>query len=130
MASFHNVVSLRGIHFNDFFVTMNMPTTVVKADEGKAVSLDTTANKAKLAADDAVIIGRLEVVEVRSSTQVLGTIALKFINTLPIKTGETVAVGDTVIGAGSGEVKAAMAANHNANFVVEVDGSLAVVVKN
>lgn len=133
---FHNIVTLKGLHFNDCEVTMNLPTTVTKADEGKALTLDTSgANKAKLAGDGDYIIGRLEVVEVRSSSQVVGTVALDFANTLPVKSGETIAVGDTVVGAGNGEVKAktsgtpaVSAPDYNANYVVEVIGSTHVVV--
>ena len=125
---FHNIVTLKGIHFDDFEVTMNLATTITKSDEGKAVSFDTgAANRAKLAADNDILLGRLELVEVRSSTQVIGTVALMFLNTLPVKSGSTVNIGDTVVGAGSGEVKAGTA-NPSDNIVVEKISATQVVV--
>lgn len=104
--------SLRGMHFEEWHVTMTLAAGIVVADEGKAVALDTgAANKAKLAGDGDQIIGRLEKVENRVQEGILvGTIALKFSNLLPIKASlsgaEVVAIGSTVVGAGSGEVKA------------------------
>ncbi len=131
MANFHTKVSLRGFHFEDSHLTFTLAAGITANDVTKAVALDTSApNKVKLAGADDVIIGRLEVVEDRKvEGQLVGTIALRFANELPIKAGETVAVGDTVVGAGGGEVKKATAANHNANYVAEVIGSKAIVVK-
>lgn len=135
---FHNKVSLRGYYFEDSIFTFNLKTGITQADIGKAVSLDTSAaNTVKLAGDGDVIIGRLETVENRTVEGTLvGAVALRFAELLPIKSGETVAVGDTVVGAGNGEVKAlksgepaASAPNYAMNFVAEVIGTNAVVVK-
>ena len=130
MANFHTKVSLRGFHFEDFHLTFTLAAGIVAADSGKAVSIDTSApNKVKLAGDGDTIIGRLATVEDRKvEGQLVGAVALKFANTLPIKAGQTVAVGDTVVGAGAGEVKKATAADHSKNFVAEILGGEAVVV--
>ena len=130
MANFHTKVSLRGFHFEDFHLTFTLTAGITALDVGKAVSLGAAANTVKLAADGDTIIGRLATVEDRKvEGQLVGAVALKFANTLPIKAGQTVAVGDTVVGAGSGEVKKAATPNHDINFVAEVIGTEAVVVK-
>jgi hypothetical protein len=115
-------VSLRGLTHEKFHYAFNLTSGITVADIGKAVSLDTTAaNTVKLAADDDVILGQLIVVEDRSIEGLLvGTVALRGGFKLPIATGQTVVVGDTAIGAGAGEIKAAAAANHVDNMVVEI----------
>lgn len=130
MASFHTKVSLRGFHFEDWSLTFNLATGITAEDTGKAVSFGAAANTVKLAADGDTIIGRLATVEDRKvEGSLVGAVELKFANLLPIKAGQAVTPGDTVIGAGGGEVKKAATANHSANFVAEVIGSYAVVVK-
>lgn len=100
-------VSLNNFHFEDWNFTCTLAAGITSADVGKAVALDTTANTVKLAADDDVILGRLEQVEDRvQEGQLVGTVAFKFGGKLPIADGETINVGDTLIGAGGGEVKA------------------------
>lgn len=130
MASFHTKVSLRGFHFEDFHLTFTLAAGIVGADVGKAVSIDASApNKVKLAADGDVIIGRLATVEDRKvEGQLVGAVALKFANTLPIKAGDALAVGDTAVGAGNGTIKKAAANDANKNFVAEIIGTDAVVV--
>ncbi|TPJ51678.1 MULTISPECIES: hypothetical protein [unclassified Mesorhizobium] len=132
----HQNVTLRGFHWEVSSLTFNLATGIVDADVGKAVSLDASgANKVKLAGDGDTIIGRLSTIENRSvEGSLIGAVELQFANLLPIKAGEVVAVADTVVGAGNGEVKAlknagASAPNHSINFVAEVIGSYAVVVK-
>lgn len=140
-------VTLRGYHFENWHLTFNLATGITKDHEGRAVALDSTGpNKVKLAGDGDPIIGRLEVVENRAQEGILvGTVALKFANRLPIAEGETVAIGNSVQGAGSGEVKALpvtqdtdasggavniVAASHNQrNVVVEVSGTYATVIQ-
>ena len=131
MPVFHNKVSLRGFHFEDSHLTFVLAADITAADVGKAVSIDTSAaNKVKLAAADDVIVGRLATVEDRKvEGQLVGAVALRFSNELPIAAAQVVAVGDTVVGAGAGEVKAAATPNHSVNFVAEVIGSTAIVVK-
>lgn len=130
MANFHTKVSLRGFHFEDFHLTFLLASGIVADDIGKAVSFGAAANTVKLAADGDVIIGRLETVEDRKvEGQLVGAVSLKFANLLPIKSGQTVVAGDSVQGAGGGEVKKLTTANHSVNFVAEVIGTDAVVVK-
>lgn len=111
--AFHTNVSLRGFYFEDSLLTFNLTAGMDSDDVGKAVSLSTAAaNTVKLAGDGDHIVGRLQSVEDRTVEGTLvGAVELRFANTLPIKTGETVAVGDTVVGAGVGEVKALAAAS-------------------
>ena len=133
MASFHFGVNMDRRANNGYWLfTMKLASGIDDGDIGKAVSLDTVANQVKLAADGDKIFGRLEVVEDNG----LGTVSLKFVETLPIKTGETFAVGDTAIGAGAGEVKVrrnagdtADEADPNDNLVVEVRTGFVVVYK-
>lgn len=101
-------VTLNGYHFEDSMLTFNLASGITASDVGKAVSVDTSANNTvKLAGDGDEIIGRLETVELRTQEGLnVGTVALRFAQLLPIKSGETINVGDGLVGAGSGEVKA------------------------
>ncbi|TPL42609.1 MULTISPECIES: hypothetical protein [unclassified Mesorhizobium] len=139
----HQNVTLRGFHWETSSLTGNLATGITANDVGKAVSVDPSgANKFKLSGDGDVIVGRLASVEDRSvEGSLIGAIEFQFANMLPIKAGlaagEIVAIGSTVIGAGNGEVKAlttgsgptVAAPNHNINFVAEIIGTNAVVVK-
>jgi hypothetical protein len=128
MSGFGHGVTLKGIPQPTFGYTYKLASATVVGDIGKAMSLDTTAaNTAKLAADGDRIIGVLVVYEDRTLEGIkVGTIRTKDSVELTIKTGETVAIGDTVIGAGSGEVKAAATKSRD-NWVVAVSGSKAIV---
>lgn len=135
---FHTTVALDGITFPEFQVTMLISGSGLTASavEGKALSLDATAaNTCKLAADGDVVIGRAVKFESRTNEGInVVTIATRFMNKLPIKSGETVAVGDTVVGAGSGEVKTYKVTGTSAprpwdNYVVEVASGYATVVR-
>lgn len=89
--------------------TVNLAAGITAADEGKAVTQDKSApNTFKLAGDGDLIFGRLEIVESRANEGTLvGNVKLHLMGLkLPIKSGQTVAVGDYVIGAGGGEIKA------------------------
>lgn len=124
--AFHNQVGLANIKFAKVNRTFRLAAGITSADTGKAVSLDTSAaNTVKLAGDGDTIIGYLETYEDRQ----VGAVALNFTEKLPIATSATVAVGDTVVGAGNGEVKAAAAPNHSINYVTEVANGFATVVK-
>lgn len=133
---FHTTVSLDGMTFPESQFTFRISGSNLTAanTEGKVVSLDTTAaDTVKLAADGDNIIGRVVKFEARVNEGVnLVTIATRFINNVPVKSGETVLVGDTVVGAGNGEVKTFKVTGVSAprpwdNYVVEV-GSGTVVV--
>lgn len=129
MAIIGQGISLNGMTHEKFHYPFFLATGITAADAGKAVSLDTTAaNTVKLAADDDQIIGRLVVVEDRGVEGVLvGTVSLR--GGFKFETSGAVNVGDTVIGAGSGLVKAAASPNHSDNFVAEITGSYAIVVR-
>lgn len=131
MATIGVGVSLRGIEHDEFHYPFNLASGITASDIGKAVSLDTSAsNTVKLAADGDAIVGKLVTVEDRTIEGVLvGAIALhggfKFTKA---DAAAAISVGDTVVGAGGGEVKADAAPNHNANMVVEVSGTDIIVV--
>ena len=101
-------VSHNSLYMEDWAIPFNLASGITKSDEGKAVALDTSADATvKLAGDDDAVIGRLEVVEDRSVEGTLvGTVMMKGGLKFPVKSGETVNVGDSIQGAGSGEVKA------------------------
>lgn len=127
---FHNKVSLRGFHFEDASLTVKLAAGITQNDIGKAVAMSNVANTFKLAGADEHIVGRLVSVEDRTvEGQLVGAVEFQFANYLPIKAGEAVAAGDTVVGAGNGEVKKLATPDHSKNFVAEVVGSNAVVVK-
>lgn len=130
MAIIGQGISLRGMTHEKFHYPFYLAAGTVAADVGKAVALDSTAaNTVKLAGDGDAIIGKLVTVEDRSVEGVLvGTVALRGGFRF---TGEgVIAVGDSVVGsATAGTVKAAVAADHSDNMVVEVDGTNITVVR-
>ncbi|BCJ91787.1 hypothetical protein IZ6_25220 [Terrihabitans soli] len=132
--SFHNKVSLQGFHFEDSLFTFKLANGITKADEGKAVAFGAAANTVKLVGDGDAIIGRLEVVEDRKvEGQLVGTVALRFINTLPKGAGETITIGQSVCGDGTaGAVRAKVVADDDYgkyNIVVEVLATEVVVAQ-
>lgn len=100
-------VSLRGLFVDQFQFTFRLSAGIVAADIGKAVALvPGTANTVRLAADNDIIVGRLESVENRTVEGIsVGTISLKGGLDLPKSSGVTVTVGDYLVGAGAGLVK-------------------------
>lgn len=135
--SFHTSVNLRGYRFEDFTLTVALNSAITATDVGKALTWDTAAaNRMKLAGDGDVVIARLDVFEDRTNAGEgkVGTAEFKFANRLPIKSGETVNVGDTAVGAGGGEVKTRKVSNvatpdYTQNYVAQIDGTYAIVVK-
>lgn len=98
-------ISFVGIPHSEFRRTVYLAAGITKADEGKPVTLDTTANNTfKLAGANDVVYGNLKVVENRVQENILvGTVEFKGGFTWT-KSG-VVAVGDGVVGAGAGAVK-------------------------
>lgn len=95
------------------------------ATVGKAVSLDAAAPSTfKLAADGEVILGRIFQAENRETGRT-AAIQRKFKEKLPAALGHAIVVGGSVVGAGAGLVKAAVAANNT--LVVETGTDFAVV---
>ena len=139
MAYSHTNVTLKGFHFEDFHLTMNLSGLTNQFDStkmiGKAIALDPTKpNTAKLAGDGDKIIGRLSSFENRQNEgTVVGAVEFRFSNTLTVADSAvaTIAVGDTVVGAGNGEVKKAPANDPTINVVAELsaDKKTAVVAK-
>lgn len=134
------IQSLAGIYFEDFqfpFLISGNPDPV--NDVGKAVTLDATAaNTVKLAGAGDKIVGRLETVEARTAEGItVATVAVKFSDKLPIANGQTPAVGNIVVGGGSGTVQVGgtgsdpfvpSAFDPTQPYVVEVPGDGTVVV--
>lgn len=132
MAIIGQGISLLGMTHEKFHYSFYLAAGVTAADVGKAVSLDDSApNTVKLAADGDQIIGKLVVREDRTVEGVLvATVALRGGFKFEKASGAAaISVGDTVVGAGDGEVKAAAAADHSDNMVVEVDGDYVIIVR-
>lgn len=139
MAVIGQGISLRGLTHEDFHYPFHLAAGITRADVGKAVSLDTSAaNTVKLAGDGEQVIGKLVTVEDRVVEGVLvGTVTLRggFKFTIAASSA-AFAVGDTVVGAGGGEVKARRNAGNtanepdvNSNFVAEVGADFVIVVR-
>ena len=121
-------ITNKGRYLEDFQETFYLASGITAADVGKAVSIDTSAaHTVKLAAANDQVVGRLEVVEDRKQEGILvGTISLKGFARFPIAGSLTgvnvVAVGDSIEGAGNGEIRAAndgsaKTPDHRSNFV-------------
>lgn len=130
MATIGAGVSLRAIYDEDSQFPFLLAAGITSADVGKAVALDTSAaNQVKLAGDGDTIIGQLLVVENRVVEGVLvGTIAMEGGIAFDVAVGQTVHLGDTIVGAGGGLVKSAATPNMALNYVVEVDAASVVVI--
>ncbi len=130
MANFHTKVSLRGFHFEEWILTCTLAVGITANDVGKAVSYGGAANTVKLAADGDVILGKLASVEDRKVEGTLvGSVEFKFSDLLPVKVGDALAAGDSVVGGGGGTVKKATAADHTKSIVWDVANGYAVVTK-
>lgn len=119
-------ISTKGRYVEDWIEPFYFTGTLTDADVGKALAIDTTAEKTvKLAGDTDEIIGRLEFVEnrVQEGIQVC-SVALKFFGWLP-KTAAAIAIGNGVQGsATAGSVKALATGNTRQTKVVHVDNTL------
>lgn len=118
-------VTLRGIPQQQFRFTFVLDSAIVAADIGKPVSIKAgAANTVEIAADDALIVGRLLTVEDRTieGTKV-GTVETK--GGFLLNTTGVIAVGDSVVGAGAGAVKAGA---DSRNRVVEIPAAGTAVI--
>ncbi len=121
-------VTLLGLDHPEFGYTVYLASGTGKAHVGCALSADTTANTMKPAADGDIVRGVLFTFEDRSQEGILvGAMQTKGGYKLPVKSGATINVGQSVVGAGDGTVKAATTAQPN-NFVAEVLTGYVVVV--
>lgn len=119
-------ITIKGVSFASDNIGWNISGAVTDADVNKAVSIDTAAaNTCKLAADGAEILGRILVVEDRSSQGegVVCTVEMRGGLEFPYKEGEDLSPGDKIVGADNGEVKKATEADTVPLLwtVVEVD---------
>lgn len=131
MATIGSGISLKGMTHDDFHYPCNLATGIVAGDVGKALALDASgSNKMKLAGDGDTIVGVLITVENRAIEGVLvGTWSRHGGFALTKNTSAaTIAVGDSVQGAGAGEVKKLTTANYALNMVVEVRDSGATII--
>jgi hypothetical protein len=93
-------------------VTFYLNSAIVQADVGKAVKVS-AANTVNLLAEDDLIFGVLTTFENRVQEGVkTGAVGLKGGYRFTYETGDTVAVGDSIVAAPAGEVKKAGAANN------------------
>lgn len=124
-------ISLRGMIHNDFHYPFMISGTVTAADLGKPVTLDkTAANTVKIAGDGDTILGQLVTYEDRKVEGVkVATVALRGGWAFKVKSGDALAIGDTAVGAGAGEIKKATANDLNQNVVVEISGGVATVIR-
>lgn len=121
-------VTLQGVEHPDFGYTFCLSPDTTKAHVGRAMAMDSTANTMKPAADGDIIRGVLFTYENRTQEGVLvGAVQHKGGFKLPVKSGQTVNVGQSVVGAGDGYVKAAAAVQVN-NYVAEVQTGYVIVV--
>lgn len=121
-------VTLLGVDFPEWGITTYLNTATTKDHLGVAMAVDTSApNTMKPAADGDLLRGILYTFEDRKQEGVkVGTIRMKGGFKLPIATGQTVTVGQSVVGAGDGKVKPS-ATPLPGNFVAEVEPGFATV---
>lgn len=122
-------VTLKGtIPDND--LTFILASDIKAEHVGLAVAQDTSAaNTVKLAGDGDAIVGRLESFEDRTATEGVVVGAVKLVGGLELKkSGASMNVGDSVVGAGAGLVKAGSTANGIVVWEVRTDS--VIVIKN
>jgi hypothetical protein len=105
-------VTLVGVGTNIFTPTFLLDSGLAESDIGTPVAQTTVANTVKKAGDGDIILGILQSYEndvaagvKRGSVHLFGGFRLRY------KTSDAVAVGDSVVSAGSGEVKTTATAN-------------------
>lgn len=126
----YNGVSLNGIYPNGFDWTFALADGITEASVNLAVSQDTTAaNTVKLAGDGDSIVGLLLNVEDRGAQMGGKTGAVKTKGGMKFQaiSSHGLAVGDHIVGGGSGLVKKDASAASNA-VVWEVDGDYVIAV--
>lgn len=128
---FGHGVTLKGIYHPEFGYTFLLNSATTSAAVYKAMSMDNTANTAKLAADGDRLLGWLFSFEDRQNEGVkVGAIRTKGAVELPKKSGETWALGQSVVGGGAGTVKPAASGVVNNTVVVEIKTDTVVVLFN
>lgn len=101
-------VSHKGIPHDEFMYPFVLASGVSDGDQGKPVKMGSNNYEVDLAGDGDDIIGFLVSFEDRQVEGIkVGTVQIKGPVEFTFATGDTVAVGDSIVGAGSGEVKKA-----------------------
>lgn len=111
-------VTLVGVGQNEYNLTFVLASGLAETDIGSPVTKDTSGNnQVKKSADGDLILGILESYESDVQTGLKrGMVSLTGGYRLTYKTGDAVAVGDSVVSAGSGEVKTTGTANRTTVF--------------
>lgn len=129
-------VTLIGQTQPDFNYTFAISDTITDGDAvlGLAVCQDTTAkNTVKLATDGSEILGQIIMYEDRTSQGdgKVVTVATRGGMKFKVKSGESITVGDAVVGAGNGEVRKKVGASDTAtgDVVWEVPTGYCVILK-
>ena len=133
-------VTLIGQTEPDFNFTFAISDNITDGDAvlGLAVCQDTSAaNTVKLATDGSEILGQIIMYEDRTSQGdgKVVTVATRGGMKFPVKAGESIAVGDVIVGGGSGKVREKVTGQTSGNDTVngdvvwEVPTGFAVVLK-
>lgn len=129
-------VTLIGQTQPDFNYTFAISDTITDGDAvlGLAVCQDTTANNTvKLATDGSEILGQIIMYEDRTSQGdgKVVTVATRGGMKFKVKSGESIAVGNAVVGAGNGEVRKKVGASDTAtgDVVWEAQTGYCVILK-
>lgn len=100
---------------------------ITNADVGKAATLVTGGADVtvKLAGADEPVLGQIETVEIETTGEIIVNVLILGGYRLRCATDAVIAVGDTVVGAGDGLVKAGAAASTDLRFVVTEASTIA-----
>jgi hypothetical protein len=118
MSAIGSGVTLRGLYVDDAQLPFNLAAGITVAHIGLAVALDTSGpTQVKLAGDGDQIVGRLEVVEIRTQEGLnVGTVATEGGLDFAPKVGYVAAPGDRLVGGGAGLVRKALPADTYAGY--------------
>ena len=102
-------------------------TGITNADVGKAATLVTGGADVtvKLAGADEPVLGQIETVEIETTGEIIVNVLILGGYRLRCATNAVIAVGDTVVGAADGFVKAGAAASTDLRFVVTEASTIA-----
>ena len=102
-------------------------TGITTADVGKAATLVTGGADVtvKLAGDGNPVLGQIEAVEIETTGEIIVNVLILGGYRLRCATNAVIAVGDTVVGAGAGLVKAGATASTDLRFVVTEASTIA-----
>ena len=115
-----------GIPVNETRHTFN-GVGITNADVGKAATLVTGGADVtvKLAGDGDIVLGQIETVEIETTGEIIVNVLILGGYRLRCATDAVIKVGDTVVGAGAGLVKAGATASTDLRFVVTEASTIA-----